>query len=139
MIHERLVDDLRNQAKLLETGSNRTEEPEDLAALIKNAASVIEELNIKYRKTLHRLLKQANGRRDIAADKTNCEESETETDTMKNNEGTFNAMYELLKMILKPGYLYGIGEDGEVYCVETRVPINESTRNITFQTAHAAV
>ena len=71
-------------------------------------------------------------------DTTNFEESETETDTMNSNEGTFNAMYELLKMILKPGYLYGIGEDGEVYCVETRVPINANTRNITFQTAETA-
>ena len=137
-MHERLVNDLRSKAKLLETDSDRTEESEDLAALIKNAASVIEELNLKYRKTLHRLLKQANDRRDIAADTTNFEESETETDTMNNNDGTFNAMYELLKMILKPGYLYGIGEDGEVYCVETRVPINASTRNITFQTADTA-
>jgi len=68
----------------------------------------------------------------------NYEESETETDTMNDKENTFNAMYELLKMILKPGYLYGIGEDGEVYCVETQVPINENTRNITFQTAEIA-
>jgi len=74
----------------------------------------------------------------INTDTTNYRERETESDTMNESKNSFDAMYELLKMILKPGYLYGIGEDGEVYCVETRVPINASTRNITFQTTETA-
>lgn len=28
----------------------------------------------------------------------------------------------ILKAVLKPGLLYGIGADGEVYCVEASVP-----------------
>ena len=29
---------------------------------------------------------------------------------------------ELLKLLLKPGYLYGIGKDGELYCIEAEIP-----------------
>ena len=29
---------------------------------------------------------------------------------------------EFLKRALKPGFLYGIGNDGELYCVEVQMP-----------------
>ena len=29
---------------------------------------------------------------------------------------------ELMKAVLKPGYLYGVGEDGELYCIEAKMP-----------------
>ena len=42
---------------------------------------------------------------------------ETESkETMENNA------IEFLKSMLKPGYLYGIGPDGELYCVEAEIP-----------------
>ena len=28
----------------------------------------------------------------------------------------------LLKSMLKPGYLYGKAEDGEIYCIEAKMP-----------------
>ena len=28
-----------------------------------------------------------------------------------------NAFLEIVKLLLKPGYLYGIGEDGELYSI----------------------
>ena len=32
------------------------------------------------------------------------------------------AILELLKAVLKPGYLYGVGKDGELYCVGAEIP-----------------
>jgi hypothetical protein len=29
---------------------------------------------------------------------------------------------ELLKLLLKPGYLYGVTESGELYCIEAEIP-----------------
>lgn len=29
---------------------------------------------------------------------------------------------ELLKLLLKPGYLYGISRNGELYCIEAEIP-----------------
>lgn len=29
---------------------------------------------------------------------------------------------ELLKLLLKPGYLYGVTEGGELYCIEAEIP-----------------
>ena len=29
---------------------------------------------------------------------------------------------ELLKLLLKPGYLYGISRDGNIYCIEAEIP-----------------
>lgn len=29
---------------------------------------------------------------------------------------------EIVKLVLKPGYLYGIGEDGELYRAEAKLP-----------------
>lgn len=29
---------------------------------------------------------------------------------------------ELIKSAMKPGYLYGIGEDGNLYCIEAKLP-----------------
>jgi hypothetical protein len=29
---------------------------------------------------------------------------------------------ELLKLLLKPGYLYGIARNGELYCIEAEIP-----------------
>ena len=28
----------------------------------------------------------------------------------------------VIKKALKPGYLYGVGEDGELYCIEAKMP-----------------
>lgn len=28
----------------------------------------------------------------------------------------------IIKKALKPGYLYGVGEDGELYCIEAKMP-----------------
>ena len=35
-----------------------------------------------------------------------------------------NAFLEIVKLLLKPGYLYGIGEDGELY----RIPVDKLPR-----------
>lgn len=29
---------------------------------------------------------------------------------------------ELLKLLLKPGYLYGVTDGGELYCIEAEIP-----------------
>lgn len=29
---------------------------------------------------------------------------------------------ELLKLLLTPGYLYGVTESGELYCIEAEIP-----------------
>lgn len=52
-----------------------------------------------------------------------------------NNKDSFKLSYELLKLMLKPGYVYGVGEDGEIYCCETTVPISGRTSQYMFQAA----
>lgn len=42
--------------------------------------------------------------------------------TDKEREATFNLAIDILKSLLKPGYLYGKGPDGEIYCVEAEIP-----------------
>lgn len=37
---------------------------------------------------------------------------------MAENKEIMSLEIELLKMMLKPGYLYGVGEDGDIYCVK---------------------
>ena len=32
------------------------------------------------------------------------------------------AWLEFIKSLMKPGFLYGIGEDGELYCIEVDMP-----------------
>ena len=32
------------------------------------------------------------------------------------------AWLEFIKSLMKPGFLYGIGEDGELYCIEVDTP-----------------
>ena len=29
---------------------------------------------------------------------------------------------EVMKASMKPGYLYGVSEDGELYCIEAKMP-----------------
>lgn len=29
---------------------------------------------------------------------------------------------EVMKAAMKPGYLYGLGKDGELYCIEAQIP-----------------
>jgi hypothetical protein len=29
---------------------------------------------------------------------------------------------EVMKAVMKQGYLYGVGEDGELYCIEAKMP-----------------
>ena len=33
-----------------------------------------------------------------------------------------NVIFEIIKQSIKPGYLYGLGEDGEIYRVEAPMP-----------------
>ena len=40
----------------------------------------------------------------------------------ESKETMANIAIEFLKSMLKPGYLYGIGPDGELYCVEDKIP-----------------
>lgn len=40
---------------------------------------------------------------------------------------------DFLKATLKPGYLYGIGPDGELYCVEAEIP--EPGKAVTIRAA----
>ena len=40
----------------------------------------------------------------------------------ESKETMENIAIEFLKSMLKPGYLYGIGPDGELYCVEAKIP-----------------
>ena len=35
---------------------------------------------------------------------------------------TQKVVLEIMKATMKPGYLYGIGEDGEIYCIEAPTP-----------------
>lgn len=39
---------------------------------------------------------------------------------MSADWGSF--LIEAMKVAMRPGYLYGIGEDGELYCVEAKLP-----------------
>lgn len=40
---------------------------------------------------------------------------------------------DFLKATLEPGYLYGIGPDGELYCVEAEIP--EPGKAVTIRAA----
>ena len=40
----------------------------------------------------------------------------------ESKETMENIAIEFLKSMLKPGYLYGIGPDGGLYCVEAEIP-----------------
>ena len=42
--------------------------------------------------------------------------------TENSNKEMSEFILEILKATLKPGYLYGVGADGEVYCIEATVP-----------------
>lgn len=37
------------------------------------------------------------------------------------------AWLEFIKSLMKPGYLYGINEDGVLYCIEVDAPKTEGT------------
>lgn len=40
---------------------------------------------------------------------------------------------EFVKAVLKPGYLYGVGEDNELYCIEVPIPKPGESVTMTLQ------
>ena len=42
--------------------------------------------------------------------------------TDKQKQEYYDIAIEVLKAVLKPGYLYGKGKDGNIYCVEAELP-----------------
>lgn len=53
--------------------------------------------------------------------------------TKSETESLAKFALEIMKSVLKPGYLYGIGPDGEVYCVEAEIP--EPGKAVTIRAA----
>ena len=41
---------------------------------------------------------------------------------MADDSGWSIFAIEVMKAVMKQGYLYGVGEDGELYCIEAKMP-----------------